>query len=96
MINNSHSANLTKASRSVCHSAHMLKQFGFNGEEPDLKSLSLKKIRKKASDAIEKQAICYVLDKTGWNRSRANKILGISYKTLLSKIQEFDLTPPYN
>jgi two-component system, NtrC family, response regulator AtoC len=96
MINNSHSTNLTKASRSVWRSAHILKQLCFNGEEADLKSLSLKKIRKKTSDAIEKQAICYVLDKTGWNRSRANKILGISYKTLLSKIQEFDLTPPYN
>jgi len=37
-----------------------------------------------------------VLEKTGWNRSKANKILGISYKTLLYKIQEFDLNPPYN
>jgi DNA-binding NtrC family response regulator len=65
-----------------------------NREQPDLTSLSLKKIRKKISDSVEKQAISYVLGKTGWNRSAANKILGISYKTLLAKIQEFDLTSP--
>ena len=65
----------------------------FNGQEPNLASLSLKKIGKKTSDFVEKQVISYVLDKTGWNRSKANKILGISYKTLLAKIHELDLTP---
>jgi two-component system response regulator AtoC len=67
---------------------------GFGGQEPDLNSISLKKIGKRTSDFIEKQVISYVLDKTGWNRSRANKILGISYKTLLAKIHELELTPP--
>ncbi len=66
---------------------------GLNGEEPKLKSLSLKEIGKRTSDFVEKQVISYVLDRTGWNRSRANKILGISYKTLLAKIQELELTP---
>lgn len=68
---------------------------GLNGEEPKLKSLSLKEIGKRTSDLVEKQVISYVLDKTGWNRSRANKILGISYKTLLAKIQDLELTPSY-
>jgi DNA-binding NtrC family response regulator len=67
---------------------------GFGGQEPDINSLSLKEIGKRTSNFIEKQVISYVLDKTGWNRSRANKILGISYKTLLAKIQELELTPP--
>ena len=75
-------------------SRQVLRQYGFYGKDVDLKSLSLKKIRKQAADAIEKQVISYVLDKTGWNRSNANKILGISYKTLLAKIQEFGLAPP--
>jgi DNA-binding NtrC family response regulator len=66
---------------------------GLNGDEPKLKSLSLKEIGKRTSDFVEKQVISYVLDRTGWNRSRANKILGISYKTLLAKIQELELTP---
>ena len=60
----------------------------------DLSSISLKDIKKKAMGKVEKEIIAYVLEKTGWNRSRANKILGISYKTLLLKIQEFELTPP--
>jgi len=60
----------------------------------DLSSLSLKDIKKKTMGKVEKKVIAYVLEKTGWNRSRANKILGISYKTLLSKIQEFELSPP--
>ena len=94
MINNPNSRNIVKASNRVRYPAQVLKQLGLNGEELNLKSISLKKIRKKAADAIEKQAICYVLEKTGWNRSKANKILGISYKTLLLKIQEFELTPP--
>ncbi|MEE4262844.1 MAG: sigma-54 dependent transcriptional regulator [Desulfobacteraceae bacterium] len=57
-------------------------------------SLSLKDIRKKAMEKVEKEIIAYVLEKTHWNRSKANKILGISYKTLLQKIQELELTPP--
>ncbi len=71
----------------------IIRLLGLNGEEPQLKSLSLKEIGKRTSDFVEKQVISYVLDRTGWNRSRANKILGISYKTLLAKIQELELTP---
>jgi two-component system response regulator AtoC len=54
-----------------------------NGQAPNLESFSLKEIKKKALDKVEKEAISYVLEKTGWNRSRASKILKISYKTLL-------------
>ena len=56
---------------------------------------SLRAIQKKASDIVEKRVISQVLAKTGWNRSKASKILGISYKTLLSKIQELGLEPPF-
>ena len=71
----------------------LINLLGLNGEEPKLKSLSLKEIGKRTSDFVEKQVISYVLEKTGWNRSRANKILGISYKTLLAKINDLELTP---
>ena len=70
---------------------------GLNGENAaNLSSLSLKKIRKKALDRVEKEVIIYVLEKTGWNRSKAVKILTISYKTLLYKIKELDIVPPSN
>ena len=56
--------------------------------------LSLKKIKKLASDKVEKQVITFVLEKVGWNRSKAAKILKISYKTLLYKMNEFAVSPP--
>ena len=62
---------------------------------PDLASFSLKKVKKQAVDKVEKEVISYVLKKTGWNRSKAAKILKISYKTLLYKICDLNLeTPP--
>ena len=63
-------------------------------EQPDLSSLSLKKIKKKAMDHVEKEVIAYVLEKTGWNRSKATKVLNISYKTLLYKIRDLGIEPP--
>jgi len=67
----------------------------FEGENsPDLASFSLKKIRKNITDKVEKEAISYVLGKTGWNRSNAAKILKISYKTLLYKISDLNIAPP--
>jgi transcriptional regulator with PAS, ATPase and Fis domain len=60
----------------------------------DLSALSLKKMRKKAMDQAEREVISYVLKKTAWNRSKATKILKISYKTLLYKIKDLGIQPP--
>jgi len=68
--------------------------FGLNGHRIDLTDFSLKKFRKQVSDQVEKRAISYVLEKTGWNRSKACEILKVSYKTLLSRIQDLELKPP--
>jgi transcriptional regulator with PAS, ATPase and Fis domain len=57
-------------------------------------SLSLKEIKKKALNRVEREVITYVLEKTGWNRSKATKILKVSYKTLLNKINELNIVPP--
>jgi len=68
---------------------------GFDlNQPPDLASLSLKKIKKKAMDHVEREVIAYVLEKTGWNRSKATKVLNISYKTLLYKIRDLGIAPP--
>ena len=56
--------------------------------------ISLKKIKKLASDRVEKEVITFVLGRVGWNRSKAAKILKISYKTLLYKMSEFEVEPP--
>jgi len=68
---------------------------GFDiSKPPDLSSFSLKKIKKKAMDHVEREVIAYVLEKTGWNRSKATKVLNISYKTLLYKIRDLGIEPP--
>ena len=94
MIAKDHSPHVAEASFRSAPAPDLINLLGLNGKEPELNSLSLKEIGKRTSDFVEKQVISYVLDKTGWNRSRANKILGISYKTLLAKINELKLTPP--
>jgi len=62
--------------------------------ELNFSDLSLKKIRKKAMNQVERELINHVLIKTGWNRSKASRILKISYKTLLQKIGELEIAPP--
>ncbi len=56
--------------------------------------ISLKKIKKLAADKVEKEVIAFVLERVGWNRSKAAKILKVSYKTLLYKMSEFNVNPP--
>ena len=55
--------------------------------------IPLKQIKKKVFQKIEKELIAYVLEKTYWNRTKASEILAISYKALLTKIEEFGLNP---
>ena len=85
-------AGLTTSAGPYINAADLL-EFDKKGP-PDLSSLSLKKIKKKAIVRVEKEIISYVLEKTGWNRSKATKILNISYKTLLYKIKNLGIEPP--
>ena len=85
-------AGLTTSAGPYINAADLL-EFDKKGP-PDLSSLSLKKIKKKAIVRVEKEIISYVLEKTGWNRSKATKILNISYKTLLYKIKNLEIEPP--
>ena len=58
---------------------------------PRYESFSLKKIRKETMNIIDKKVISHVLNQTGWNRTKASKMLKISYKTLLYKISDLDI-----
>ena len=64
-----------------------------NRNGSDLSSFSLKEVKKRALEKIEREAISFVLERTGWNRSKATKILKISYKTLLYKISDLNIKP---
>jgi two-component system response regulator AtoC len=61
---------------------------------PTNESFSLKKIRKETMNIIDKKVISQVLNQTGWNRTKASKILKISYKALLYKISDLDIEIP--
>lgn len=65
----------------------------FKLHESELTTLPYKKARKKLVGMVEKELISNVLEETGWNRSKASKILNLSYKTLLFKIRELNIQP---
>jgi DNA-binding NtrC family response regulator len=52
-------------------------------------NLSLRSSR----NAAEVRAISYALQLAGWNRMRAAKLLSISYRSLLYKIRQHNITP---
>lgn len=54
---------------------------------------SLKKVSKAYVSEAEKNAVLDALSRTQWNRKRAAEILGVSYKTLLTRIEDFGLKP---
>ena len=70
-----------------------LNDFGLSssGEKHDLSHFSLKDIRKRTRYQVEKEIISYVLQRTNWNRTKASKILDISYRALLYKIQNLNI-----
>ena len=53
---------------------------------------SLRIISKAYVSEVERQAILRALNETQWNRKKAARLLKVSYKTLLNRIQEFKLT----
>ena len=55
--------------------------------------LSLKESARTAARKAENQLILKALDRTRWNRKRAAKELGISYKALLYKLKQIGLDP---
>lgn len=54
---------------------------------------SLKTISNAYTAKAERKAILKALERTGWNRNKAARLLQVSYKTLLNHINELDLRP---
>jgi DNA-binding NtrC family response regulator len=54
-----------------------------------MQGLTLRSLRA----ATEIDAIKWALEKTGWNRKRAAALLSISYRGLLYKIRQHNITP---
>jgi DNA-binding NtrC family response regulator len=49
----------------------------------------LREVARQAARTAERQALLEVLDKVHWNRVAAARMLKVSYKTLLTKINEY-------
>jgi len=58
-----------------------------------LATLGLREIARRAARDAERRALTEVLASVHWNRSEAARVLHVSYKTLLSRIAEFGLSP---
>lgn len=64
------------------------------GQLTEVESPSLKSLVRTAKGQAERSAIAGALQRTRWNRKAAARLLGISYRALLYKVQEYHMTPP--
>jgi len=53
---------------------------------------SLKSLIKNVKSEAERNAIAAALEKTGWNRKAAARLLSVSYRTILYKIEQYNMT----
>lgn len=63
---------------------------GRNSSSPQ----SLKSMVQSVRWETERNAIAAALEKTGWNRKAASRLLGVSYRTILSKIEQYEMSAP--
>lgn len=59
--------------------------------ETDSNTTSLKSLIRNIRSEAEQKAIRTALEKTGWNRKAAAQLLEVSYRTLLYKIEQYDI-----
>jgi len=64
--------------------------------EPKENTFGLKSLVQSIKGEAERNAIVTALEQTHWNRKAASRVLQVSYRTLLYKIQHYHLTPPSN
>ena len=62
--------------------------------EPEERASSLKLLVQNAKGAAERNAISAALEETRWNRKAAARLLKVSYRTLLYKIEQYHMSPP--
>jgi DNA-binding NtrC family response regulator len=70
--------------------AHAEVEASGNGASPQ----SLKSMIQTVRWETERNAIAAALEKTGWNRKAASRLLGVSYRTILYKIEQYEMRAP--
>ena len=58
----------------------------------DLESRSLRSLIQSVKSETERNAIAVALERTGWNRKAAARLLKVSYRTVLYKIEQYKMT----
>jgi len=61
------------------------------GDDADMTQRSLKSLIRSVKSETERNAIGVALEKTGWNRKAAARLLKVSYRTLLYKIEQYHM-----
>jgi two-component system, NtrC family, response regulator AtoC len=64
------------------------------GAEAPAKPESLKSMIQGIKSEVEQSAIAAALKRTGWNRKAASRLLRVSYRTLLYKIEQYNMRAP--
>ena len=62
--------------------------------EPQAALAGLKSLVQSVKGETERNAIASALDQAGWNRKAAARLLQVSYRTLLYKIEQYGMSPP--
>ena len=65
-----------------------------SGRATDAEVRGLKEISREAAREAERSVLLAALERAGWNRLHAARILGISYRSLLYKLADHRLRPP--
>lgn len=63
-------------------------------EDPTADPKSLKSLITNVKCEAERNAIAAALEKTGWNRKAAARLLKVSYRTMLYKIEQYEMRVP--
>jgi two-component system response regulator AtoC len=61
--------------------------------QPQLGASGLKSLVQSVKGEAERNAIASALDQAGWNRKAAARLLKVSYRTLLYKIEQYHMNP---
>jgi DNA-binding NtrC family response regulator len=63
-------------------------------EALELTPITLKSMIQNVRWETERNAIAAALQKTGWNRKAAARLLGVSYRSILYKIEQYQMSAP--
>jgi DNA-binding NtrC family response regulator len=78
----------------LSHKTEPGKVSAFEPLDSEERTSGLKSLLQSVKGETERNAIATALEQTRWNRKAAARLLKVSYRTLLYKIQQYHMTPP--